>query len=161
MRERRVYDVVPKWQAEQDTEGKYIKTRWVEIMKNDEVRSRFVACEIAAGDPREDLFAGTPPLHAARMLLSMCATLRKTPWKLLVLCSVSHPKTTALCRIRDPAAQNQTGNIKKTKKHIELYVFLISPGGCSLIVCFSYVFPDCLCVCLLVCWFVGLFPNMV
>ena len=58
MKERRVYDPVPKWQADQDMDGKYIKTRWVETVKDGEARSHFVACKIAAGDLKEDLFAG-------------------------------------------------------------------------------------------------------
>ena len=53
--------------------GKFIKTRWVEVNRS-AVRSRFVARGFAHGDPREDLFAETPPLLAARMGLSLVAS---------------------------------------------------------------------------------------
>ena len=36
------------------------------VQKGDGVRCRFVGKEFAPGDPREDLFAGTPPLWVAR-----------------------------------------------------------------------------------------------
>ena len=55
-----VYDVVPRAQANQDPNGKKIRTRWVDIMKGEIVKSRFVAQEIACGDPRDDLFLGRP-----------------------------------------------------------------------------------------------------
>ncbi len=38
------------------------------------VRSRLVAQELASNDGRDDLFAGTPPLAAARYLLSDLAS---------------------------------------------------------------------------------------
>ena len=70
---REVYKAVDRAEAMQDPEGKFIKTRWVKTNKGKEVRCRFVAQEIAAGDPRSDLFAGTPPLFAARLLVSLAA----------------------------------------------------------------------------------------
>ena len=108
MRDRKVFELLPKWQADRDPEGKYIRTRWVETEKNGEVRSRFVACEIAAGDPREDLFAGTPPLQAARTLVSMAATIRPKPWKLMVLdvsCAFLYAECVRRLYIELPEAQ--------------------------------------------------------
>ena len=60
LQERQVYVHVSRDEARANPKGKFIKTRWVEIEKGDEVRCRFVAKEFAAGDPRTDLFAGTP-----------------------------------------------------------------------------------------------------
>ena len=78
---RDVYTPVPRDEAmrrvKQDKNVKFIKTRWVEVEKADAVRCRFVGQEFASQDPREDLFAGTPPLHAARMVVSIAATTSK------------------------------------------------------------------------------------
>ena len=62
-----------------------VKARWVKTVKGEEVRCRFVAQELAGGDPRDDLFAGTPPLFAARLLVSLAAVLRAEPFELLIL----------------------------------------------------------------------------
>ena len=59
--ERAVWEAMPRDEAMKLKDVKYVKTRWVETMKDGEVRSRFVAQEFAAGDPRTDLFAGPPP----------------------------------------------------------------------------------------------------
>ena len=83
--ERRVYVHVPRDEAMQDREGKFVKTRWVQSVKGNEVRCRLVAQEFAKGDPREDLFAGTPPLFAARMLVSRTASSPGRRWTLMVL----------------------------------------------------------------------------
>jgi hypothetical protein len=74
--ERKVYVHVPRQEAYNDAAGKFVKTRWVQTVKGDEVRCRLVAQEFAHGDPREDLFAGNPPLFAARMVVSRTATKR-------------------------------------------------------------------------------------
>ena len=66
-------------------EGKLVKTRWVRTKKGAEVRSRFVAQEFAAGDPRDDLFASTPPLFGARLIVSLAATWRNKLWSLMCL----------------------------------------------------------------------------
>ena len=42
-----------------------IRSRWVKTKEGDEVRCRFVAQEFTARNPRNDLFAGTPPLYFA------------------------------------------------------------------------------------------------
>ena len=60
LEERGVYVHVRREDAMQDCTGKFVKTRWVQTAKGDEVRCRFVAQEFAKGDPREDLFADTP-----------------------------------------------------------------------------------------------------
>ena len=83
--ERRVYRHVSREEMLQDIEGKLVKTRWVQTMKGEEVRCRLVAQEYAKGDPREDLFAGTPPLFAARLLVSRTASSRKKTLTLMVL----------------------------------------------------------------------------
>ena len=54
-------------------DAKFIRTKWVDTQKGDDVRCRFVGQEIAAGDPRTDLFASTPPLFLARTVVSMAA----------------------------------------------------------------------------------------
>ena len=69
----------------QDCTGKFVKTRWVQTAKGDEVRCRFVAQEFAKGDPREDLFAGTPPLFSARLLVSRTASSPEPQCTLMVL----------------------------------------------------------------------------
>ena len=69
----------------QDREGKFVKTRWDQTVKGDDVRCRLVAKEFAKGDPREDLFAGTPPLFAAKMVVSRTASSPGRRWTLMVL----------------------------------------------------------------------------
>ena len=58
--------------------GKVVKTKWVDINKGDlenmNVRSRLVAMEFKDGQDPE-LFAGTPPLEALRLLCSVAATI--------------------------------------------------------------------------------------
>ena len=83
LRARGVYDHVRRDQAKQSGTGKFVRTRWVETNKGPIVRSRFVAQEFANGDPRDDLFAGTPPTFAARLLVSRAAS-RRT-WTLMGL----------------------------------------------------------------------------
>ena len=79
---RRVYECVPRNEV---GNGKLIKTRWVRVKKGEEVRCRLVAQEFATGDPRDDLFASTPPLFSARWIVSMAATRRRRPWTLMCL----------------------------------------------------------------------------
>ena len=83
--ERRVYVHHPRDQAMLDEGGKFVRTRWVQTVKGDEVRCRLVAQEFAHGDPREDLFAGTPPLFAARLLVSQAASRPQKDWTLMCL----------------------------------------------------------------------------
>jgi hypothetical protein len=83
--ERRVYVHVPRQEALRDEAGKFVKTRWVQTVKGEEVRCRLVAQEFAHGDPREDLFAGTPPLFSARMVVSRTANKRRDRHTLMVL----------------------------------------------------------------------------
>ena len=55
--------------------GKVIGVRWVETEKADgRIRSRLVAQEFATQGDRDDLFAGTPPLAATKMILSELAS---------------------------------------------------------------------------------------
>lgn len=58
LRGREVYYYVSRAHAMSDETGQFMKTRWVQPVKGDEVWCRFVAQEFAKGDPREDLFAG-------------------------------------------------------------------------------------------------------
>ena len=75
--EYHVYEKVPEsgcW----DVTGKGpIGTRWIDINKGDQVnpdyRSRLVAQEIKM-DKNQELFAGTPPLEAKKMLMSLATT---------------------------------------------------------------------------------------
>ena len=71
MIKRSVYDVVPM--SVMSSAAKLVGVTWVDVWKSTEVRSRLCAQEFAAGDIRDDLFAGTPPLAIARMLVSLAA----------------------------------------------------------------------------------------
>ena len=76
-KEMGVYEHVPRWQAKLDTEGKIVGVRWVDVDKGYEVRSRLVAQEFAGKNDRDDLFAGTPPLSATKLILSDVASCRE------------------------------------------------------------------------------------
>ena len=73
-----VYDYVPREQAANDPDGKFIGVRWVDTNKGtkeeQKVRSRLVGQEYATGPRQDELYAPTPPLAAARLMLSMCAS---------------------------------------------------------------------------------------
>ncbi len=84
-KERQVYVYHSRDEAMKDEGGKFVKTRWVQTEKGDEVRCRLVAQEFAHGDPRDDLFAGTPPLFAARLLVSRAASRARRDWTLMCL----------------------------------------------------------------------------
>ena len=68
---------MPRWKAKSDPEGVVVGVRWVDRNKGTpdapDVRSRLVAQEFASKD-KEGLFAATPPLGAARALLSIAAS---------------------------------------------------------------------------------------
>ena len=74
---QKVYTRVPRQQAREDPEGIVVGVRWVDRNKGSErepdVRCRLVAQEFASKD-KEGLFAATPPLGAARALISICAS---------------------------------------------------------------------------------------
>ena len=76
--ERQVHHHVFRSVAQADPEGKFIGVRWVDVNKGTKevpkVRSRLVGQESAHGERRDDLHAPTPPLAAARFLLSTCAS---------------------------------------------------------------------------------------
>jgi len=72
-REMGVYEYVPRGEARRSG-GKLVGVRWVDVAKGDGVRSRLVAQEFAGKEEREDLFAGTPPLAAVKLLISEVAT---------------------------------------------------------------------------------------
>ena len=65
-------------EAKTDTSGQLVGVRWVDHKKGaksqPKVRSRLVGQEFAHGEKRDDLYAPTPPLSAARYLLSRCAS---------------------------------------------------------------------------------------
>ena len=73
-----VYTKVSRWDIPAGT--KVVKVKWIDINKGDTdnpvMRSRLVAMEFNDGD-RPELYAGTPPTEALRMLISMAATSRK------------------------------------------------------------------------------------
>ena len=56
------------------TGGKKVGVRWVDVDKGHKINSRLVAQEFAHGEDRDDLFAGTPPLAATKVLLSNFAS---------------------------------------------------------------------------------------
>ena len=61
-----------------DIVGKIVGVRWVDVDKGSEIRSRLVAQEFAGKDDRDDLFAGTPPLTATRLIISDVASSKRT-----------------------------------------------------------------------------------
>ena len=65
-----VYIYIKREEAEKDEDGTLIGVRWVDVAKNDLVRSRLVAQEFKIKGDRDDLFAGTPPLSAVKFLIS-------------------------------------------------------------------------------------------
>jgi len=89
LKARDVYSPVLRSEAmtmvKHNLETKFVKTRWVESVKGEAVRCRFVAQEFAGNDARDDLFAGTPPLFAARMVVSIAATSRTAMHSLMAL----------------------------------------------------------------------------
>ena len=76
--ERGVYKHVLREEARKDTSGKFIGVQWVDHNKGTQsqpqLRSRLVGQEFANGQRRDDLYAPTPPLSAARYMLSRCAS---------------------------------------------------------------------------------------
>ena len=64
-----------------------IKTRLTNRNKGDKVhpeyRARWVAMELALGKKRDDLFAATPPLSAARIMVSIAASQKNSKLMLL------------------------------------------------------------------------------
>ena len=93
--QREVYEPVPRTNAMKSKDANITRTKWVDTQKGDDVRCRFVGQEIAAGDPRTDLFASTPPLFLARAVVSMAAWDRTRRWSLMALdvsCAVLHAK---------------------------------------------------------------------
>ena len=95
VRQKGVYRKIPR--AEALERGlKVIRVRWIDINKGDDdrpvYRSRLVAMEFKNTDKSmEDLFAGTPPLEALRMLVSEAATVEggTAGDKVLLLADVS------------------------------------------------------------------------
>ena len=63
--------VIPRTAQRSGT--KTVRGRFVDDIKNDRVKSRFVAAEVAR-DVRHDVHAGTPALKALRMIVSPAAT---------------------------------------------------------------------------------------
>ena len=60
--QRRVYEIRPRWECEQEG-GKVIGVRWVDVAKNDGVRSRLVCTDFNRDRQHKDeMFAPTPPL---------------------------------------------------------------------------------------------------
>ena len=76
--EMNVYEYVLRSEAERDPRGRIVGVRWVRTNKGTSakpvIRCRLVAQEFATMDVRDDLFAGTPPLTALRLLLSQAAS---------------------------------------------------------------------------------------
>jgi len=84
-REMKVYEYAERREVERSG-GKLVGVRWVDVMKGDDVRSRLVAQEYAGKNDREDLFAGTPPLAATKMVISSVASRQgKQKHKLMIL----------------------------------------------------------------------------
>ena len=82
MDERRIWDLRPIGECWEKTGKPPVSVRWVDTNKGGllemVVRSRLVARDFKGQDKdRDDLFAGTPPLEAKRMLFSRAATRTK------------------------------------------------------------------------------------
>jgi len=75
VKKRNVYTKVKR--SEVPSGAKVIRVKWVDVNKGDannlDIRSRLVAMDFKDGD-RPELFAGTPPTEALRILCSMAAT---------------------------------------------------------------------------------------
>ena len=71
MQEKRLWDIV-LWPKDECP----VSVRWVDVVKGDgSTRSRLVARDFRGSDRhRDDLFAATPPLEAARAVLGMATT---------------------------------------------------------------------------------------
>ena len=83
--QRDVYEPVLRTNAMKSKDAKFIRTKWVNTQKGEDVRCRLVDQEFAARDPRTDLFASTPPLFLARTVVSMAAWERARPWSLMAV----------------------------------------------------------------------------
>jgi len=83
------YATVEEFESEED--AKIIGSTWVDTDRgtpeSPDVRSRLCGQEFAKGDPRDDIFAATPPLLGAKFLASRCATRTQAGWtrRLMVL----------------------------------------------------------------------------
>ncbi len=75
-RDRKVYDKILRSQVPKG--AKVISVRWIDINKGDSVkkdyRSRLVARQMKYGVVKEEWFAGTPPLEAMRLIISVAAS---------------------------------------------------------------------------------------
>ena len=89
-----VWEVVPVAECEQNTHGRPIRGRWVDVNKGDDqvevYRSRYVAMELKhqyGGAMRDGLFAAMPPLEGMRLLLSHVASRQggRDPHKLMFI----------------------------------------------------------------------------
>ena len=70
VQDRSVFDVV--WPIGVKSLTK-VRSKWLQDMKEDAMKARFVAQQVAYGE-RDDVFAGTPPLAVARTLLALPAS---------------------------------------------------------------------------------------
>ena len=97
-RKMKVYTKVHRREAYGVTGKPPIKVRWVDVNKGSkevpEIRSRLVAKEIKVND-RSDLFAGTPPLEALKLLLSMAASSGEEDVCISVSCAMTCPGRTS------------------------------------------------------------------
>ena len=87
-----VYEHVSEQEFQADPHAKLIGTTWVDCDKGtpgrEEYRSRLCAQEFAKGEQRDDLFAGTPPLLATKLLASLCASTGQQHGKRLMVLDV-------------------------------------------------------------------------
>ena len=80
-----VYRYVPAHEAYNNPDGIIIDTTWVDDPIKE--KSRLCGREFNSSGPRDDLFAGTPPLVATKLLISECATKAQSreAYRLMVL----------------------------------------------------------------------------
>ena len=109
-----VYTYVSREQALNDSEGVFVKTKWVRVNKgvtDPRVRCRLVAQELAFGERMDELFAGTPSLSSMRMALAHASS-RTCKRKLMVLdvkCAFLYAKTTRNIYIELPSRDPRSG----------------------------------------------------
>ena len=82
MQGRNILSLKPSEDCWRDTGKAPVIVRWVDTNKGGEgdilIRSRLVARDFKGKDnDRDDLFAGTPPLEAKKMLFSRAVTKRR------------------------------------------------------------------------------------
>ena len=100
-------------------DGKVVSCNWIDHLKRpDLVRSRLVAQEVVKGKKREDVFAGTPPLAAFRLLLQRAASRGRNRNLAIYDVSVAffHADMTEAVYVRPPRSLRRANTLWKLRK---------------------------------------------